>query len=181
MPNSRALKDKPHQLFLKDKTPIISLHDLHHAFYTMSDKTYAYHAQRHDFSKWISGVLKDNELANDLIAAKTRVEARAIVAARLRELKAKHIKIKHHKFWNELMAGKKGKSKVPELDPVAETQARITYIKQLIRHDDFRAAYTVVKDIPHVYSKIDKDDQRRYELLYEIVKLKDYVEAFVET
>ena len=165
-------------LQLKEGTVVRSLKDLHHAFYTMSDTMYRYHARQdhNDFSVWIRTALKDKELAHDIKAAKNKVQARTLVALRLRELKTKDIKRKQHQFWKELMTPKSKQ----ELDPIRETQARIEYIKQLIRHDDFRGAYAVVKDIPQVYSKIDKDDRRRHELLYQIIKLKDYVEAFVE-
>jgi len=62
-----------------------NLRELQKAFHDMSDETFHYHSgeQRRDFSKWVGEVVGDEELANDLTKAKSRIQAGQAVAERI--------------------------------------------------------------------------------------------------
>jgi len=68
-----------------DGKVIKNLRELRKALDDMSDETFRYHlgGGRNDFSKWIREVVGDEELANDLNKAKSRVEADRAVADRV--------------------------------------------------------------------------------------------------
>lgn len=163
------------EFHLSNGNVLKTLEDIYRALYTMSNEEYHRHvtAAKNDFAVWIRDCLKDPELAEDMCHAQNTLDARTIIAARLRVIKAKHIKRKQDQFWKNLMAD------TTMGDPVKETLARIEYVKQLIRRDDFKTAHSVLNEVPKVYSQIAQEDKRRHELLYQIIKLKDYVEAFV--
>lgn len=83
----RRLGDVPEakRFWCHDGRVIKNLRELGKALDDMSDETFRYHlgGGRNDFSKWIREVVGDEELANDLSKAKSRVEADRTVAHRV--------------------------------------------------------------------------------------------------
>lgn len=83
----RRLGDVPDakRFWCHDGRVIKNLRELGKALGDMSDETFRYHlgGGRNDFSKWIREVVGDEELANDLSKAKSRVEAGRAVADRV--------------------------------------------------------------------------------------------------
>ena len=54
----------------------------------MTDEIYTYHSnmEKHDFSNWIRDVIRDEELADELVRAVSRLEAAEHISARLNEM-----------------------------------------------------------------------------------------------
>lgn len=70
---------------------IKNLRELEKALNGMSDETFHYHSgeERKDFSNWIRDVVGDDNLANDLSKAESRIQASKAVAQRISFLKSK--------------------------------------------------------------------------------------------
>lgn len=63
-----------------------NLKELAESLSSMSDETYAYHAnaEKNDFASWVKEILMDGKLATDLKKAKNRAAAAKKVEARLK-------------------------------------------------------------------------------------------------
>jgi hypothetical protein len=61
------------------------LRELAEGLVAMSDDTFAYHVnpEKNDFYNWIRDVIEDTELASELAAASTRLQAAGCVSARV--------------------------------------------------------------------------------------------------
>ncbi len=82
----------PEQCFWVNNGQILkNLEELANALQSMSDETYRYHAnkEKNDFSKWLSEIIGDKKLANDLLSSKSRGSALKKVRGRLESLKRK--------------------------------------------------------------------------------------------
>ncbi len=82
----------PETCFWVSNGPILkNVEELANALESMNNDIYAYHANKdkNDFSKWISEVIGDNKLANDLLSSKSKGSAVKKVRARLNSLKKK--------------------------------------------------------------------------------------------
>ena len=82
----------PDHCFWVNNGPILkNVEELADALESISEDTYSYHANKNknDFSKWISEIIGDNKLANDLLSAKNKNSAVNKVRARLNSLKKK--------------------------------------------------------------------------------------------
>jgi hypothetical protein len=80
----RRLGDVPDdkRFWCHDGKVVTNLKELKEALDGMSDETFRYHLTggRNDFGKWVREVVGDEELANDLSKAESRIEAgRAVV------------------------------------------------------------------------------------------------------
>lgn len=83
----------PEQCFWVNNGPILkNLEELANALQSMSDETYRYHAnkEKNDFSKWVSDVIGNKKLANDLLSSKSRGSALKKVRGGLESLKRKN-------------------------------------------------------------------------------------------
>jgi len=74
-----------------DGRSIKNLGELRKALIDMSDETFHYHSgrERNDFSKWTKEVVGDEQLANGLANAKSRLQASQAVAERIYLLESK--------------------------------------------------------------------------------------------
>ncbi|RMD57635.1 hypothetical protein D6825_03380 [Candidatus Woesearchaeota archaeon] len=65
--------------YLKDGKKLTSIKDLYHAFWYMSKDTFNHHVteQKNDFAKWVKDVFGKDNLAESLLSAKSREEARS--------------------------------------------------------------------------------------------------------
>jgi len=83
----RRLADVPDgkRFWCHDGMVVKNLKELKRALDDMSDETFHYHLAggRNDFSKWVREVVGDEELANELSKASSRVEAGRAVARRV--------------------------------------------------------------------------------------------------
>lgn len=82
----------PEQCFWINNGPILkNLNELTSALQNIDDSTYRYHAnsEKNDFSKWVSEVIGDQKLANDLLSSKNKESAAKKINARLNSLKKK--------------------------------------------------------------------------------------------
>ena len=82
----------PDHCFWVNNGPILkNVEELADALESISEDTYRYHANKgkNDFSKWISEIIGDNKLANELLSAKNKNSAVNKVKARLNSLKKK--------------------------------------------------------------------------------------------
>jgi hypothetical protein len=83
----RRLGDVPDdkRFWCHDGKVVKNLKELKEALDGMSDETFRYHLAggRNDFSKWVREVVGDEELANDLSKAKSRLEAGGAVVHRV--------------------------------------------------------------------------------------------------
>ena len=82
----------PEHCFWVNNGPILrNIEDLAGALEAINDDIYAYHANKdkNDFSKWISEVIGDSKLANDLLSSKNKNSALRKVRVRLNSLKKK--------------------------------------------------------------------------------------------
>lgn len=82
----------PEQCFWVNNGPILkNLEELANALQSMSDETYRYHAnkEKNDFTKWLSEIIGDKKLANELLSSKSRGSALKKVRGRLESLKRK--------------------------------------------------------------------------------------------
>ena len=68
-----------------------SMRGLEEAFHSMSDETYAFHANesKNDFSNWVNDVIRDDKLARDLLKARDKARAARCVSERINFLSAK--------------------------------------------------------------------------------------------
>ncbi len=62
-----------------------NMQDLEQALLTMTDDTYAYHAnkEKNDFANWVRDIVKDDKLAKDLVKMTARSQAAKTVTRRL--------------------------------------------------------------------------------------------------
>ena len=82
----------PEKCFWINNGPILkNVEELADALETISEDAYRYHANqdKNDFSKWISEVIGDSKLANDLLSSKNKSSAVNKIRARLNSLKKK--------------------------------------------------------------------------------------------
>jgi hypothetical protein len=88
--NSKLLEKVPAEyvFWCHDGSVFTDVNELATGFMNMSDETFAYHSnsEKHDFSNWVREVIGDEELANNLERASSRLQAAEYVAARLDEL-----------------------------------------------------------------------------------------------
>ena len=78
--------------FWVNNGPILkNVEELADALESISEDIYNYHANqdKNDFSKWISEVIGDSKLANDLLSSKNKSSAVNKIRARLNSLKKK--------------------------------------------------------------------------------------------
>ena len=73
---------------LADGRKIRSLSELSKSLENMDDNVFRHHVNdgRNDFSTWIRDVIKDEELANDMLATKDRNGSQLLVLKRILEL-----------------------------------------------------------------------------------------------
>ncbi len=78
-----------HKFNLHMGTSILNLEELAEALEIMDDVSFKHHVtkDRNDFSNWVRDVIKDVDLSNDLLKAKTRKKAFEIVSQRVEHLK----------------------------------------------------------------------------------------------
>ncbi len=82
----------PEKCFWVNNGPILkNMEELANALESISDDAYCCHANKdkNDFSKWVSEIIGDQKLANDLLSSKNKVSAVKKVKARLNTLKKK--------------------------------------------------------------------------------------------
>ena len=83
----------PDQCFWANNGPILkNLEELANAFPEMSDETFNYHVNKdkNDFCNWISDVIGDKKLANDLLSSKKKESALKKIRNRLSSLKKQY-------------------------------------------------------------------------------------------
>jgi|SRR3989344_3317858 len=75
--------------YLKSGGIISSLEELALALVTIDDHTYKFHVDpdKNDFANWIRDVLKDQNLAKDIVRARNRISAAKKVSSRIDLLK----------------------------------------------------------------------------------------------
>jgi len=90
MQNGKLLEKVPAEyvFWCHDGSVYTDVNELAAGLMNMSDDTFAYHsnAEKHDFSNWVRDVIGDEELANNLERAASRLQAAEYIAARLDEL-----------------------------------------------------------------------------------------------
>jgi hypothetical protein len=71
--------------FVSNGMMLRSLYELRDAFISMSDDTFNYHANsaKNDFCTWITDIHKDNDLAERLNLARSRIESFKIISDRI--------------------------------------------------------------------------------------------------
>jgi hypothetical protein len=79
------------RFWCQDGKVVKNLKELQEALNGMSDETFRYHSRedRNDFSNWTRDVVGDGKLANDLIKAKSHMQASKAVAQRISFLQSK--------------------------------------------------------------------------------------------
>lgn len=91
--NGRLLEKVPAEyiFWCHDGSVFTDVNELAAGFMNMSDETFDYHSnlEKHDFSNWIRDVIGDEELADNLARATSRLQAAEYVAARLDDLTGK--------------------------------------------------------------------------------------------
>lgn len=77
--------------WVNDGHVLKNMEELTSALEDMNEDIYTYHANKdkNDFSKWVSEVIGDNKLANDLLSSRSKESAVKKVKARLNSLKKK--------------------------------------------------------------------------------------------
>jgi len=77
--------------YCHDGSVFADLRELAEGLQAMSDETFAYHSnlEKQDFSNWIRDVIGDEELANDLAKAVSRLQAAGYLVARIALLTSK--------------------------------------------------------------------------------------------
>lgn len=92
-------------------TSIVNLEELAEALEIMNDVTFKHHVtkEKNDFSNWVRDIIRDIDLSNDLLKAKTRKKAFELVSQRIEDLKGLKndypIKEKVSLFNNEFFIG----------------------------------------------------------------------------
>jgi hypothetical protein len=88
--NSKLLEKVPAEyvFWCHDGSVFTDVNELATGLMNMSDDTFAYHsnAEKHDFSNWVRDVIGDEDLADNLERATSRLQAAEYIAARLDEL-----------------------------------------------------------------------------------------------
>jgi hypothetical protein len=88
--NGKLLEKVPAEyiFWCHDGSVFADISELAEGLRTMSDEIFAYHSnlEKHDFSNWVRDVIGDEELADNLAWAISRLQAAEYVAARLNEL-----------------------------------------------------------------------------------------------
>ncbi len=83
----KFVADVPEQyaFWCVDGRVLKNMQELKQALETMSDETYAYHAnaEKNDFAKWVRDIISDEQLAKDLEKATGRSRAARLVGMRL--------------------------------------------------------------------------------------------------
>ena len=99
-PQAKA-KKQPEKLLVKvpaeyvfwchDGSIFADINELARGLAAMSDETFGYHSnlEKQDFSNWVKGVIGDEQLANDLARAISRLQAAEYVVARIALLTGK--------------------------------------------------------------------------------------------
>jgi hypothetical protein len=91
--NSKLLGKVPaaYVFWCHDGSTFADINELAAGLATMSDVTYAYHSnlEKHDFSNWVRDIIKDEQVANDLMRATSRLQATEYVVARIASLTGK--------------------------------------------------------------------------------------------
>lgn len=86
------LEDVPEQyaFYVNNGRKLVNLRELAKALDEMDDTTFHHHVtqDRNDFHNWVRDIVLDLELANRLLAAKTRQEAARIVKERIKEIES---------------------------------------------------------------------------------------------
>jgi hypothetical protein len=74
-----------------DGSIFADINELAEGLAAMSDETFAYHSnlEKQDFSNWVRDVIRDEQLANDLARATSRLQAVEYVTARITLLTGK--------------------------------------------------------------------------------------------
>ncbi|MBI2653243.1 hypothetical protein HYX02_00380 [Candidatus Woesearchaeota archaeon] len=83
---------QPEQCFWVNNGPILkNIEELADTLPQMSDETYIHHvnSEKNDFSKWISDVIGDQKLANDLLSSRDKESAVKKLRTRLNSLRKK--------------------------------------------------------------------------------------------
>jgi len=87
------LADVPEQYVFncRDGKVLRNVRELRDALLTMTDETFFYHSNdiKHDFSDWVRDIIKDNQLARDLVRSTTRLQAAKITVNRTALLSSK--------------------------------------------------------------------------------------------
>ena len=73
---------------LKNGQKVKNLHELHSSMKDMDDITFNHHVNdfKNDFHNWVRDIHKDGELANSLLASKTKKEMADVLKRRVKEL-----------------------------------------------------------------------------------------------
>ncbi len=82
----------PEQCFWVNNGPILKgIEELANTLPDMANETYRHHvnSEKNDFSKWISEVIGDTKLSNELISSRSRESALKKIRNRLNSLKKK--------------------------------------------------------------------------------------------
>ncbi|MCA9388598.1 hypothetical protein KC644_02440 [Candidatus Berkelbacteria bacterium] len=83
----KPLKNAPgeHVFWLHDGHSISNLRELRDAFKLMTNRQFSHHvtAERNDFVNWITDILEDSVLADDLALVQTQREAYEVVSKHL--------------------------------------------------------------------------------------------------
>lgn len=89
----KFLADVPEEYVFRcaDGRMLKNIHELADALRTMSDDTYAFHANesKNDFTNWVKDIVKDDKLAEDLRRAPNRAAAAKITLDRITYLRPK--------------------------------------------------------------------------------------------
>lgn len=77
-----------HHFIVKNGTRIKNLRELYSSLQSMDDITFNHHVNdfKNDFHNWVRDIHKDNELASELLAAKTKEEMAETLKRRIEEL-----------------------------------------------------------------------------------------------
>jgi len=83
----RLLADVPEEnvFWCHDSCVMHNMKELGDALNTMTDETYAFHAntEKNDFTNWVRDVIKDERLAKDLQKAPDQAQAAKLVTSRV--------------------------------------------------------------------------------------------------
>jgi hypothetical protein len=86
-PAKKFLNDVPEEyvFWSNDGRILHNLKELADGLNGMSDETYAFHAnaEKNDFANWVRDIIKDANLAKDLLKAKNRPQAARMVTSRI--------------------------------------------------------------------------------------------------